>query len=764
MSSELFLSPGRVLLHYRLVELIGEGGMGKVWKALDTTLERYVALKVLPTSLAHDPDRLDRFEREARLLASLNHPNVAVVYGMHEAESVRFLAMEFVAGEDLSARLKRGPLPLSAALKTGAQVAAALEATHARGIVHRDLKPANIRITPADSVKVLDFGIAKALLRDMPAETTTVAARTGGVTEIGMVVGTPAYMSPEQADGIPVDARADVWAFACVLYEALTGVRAFGAIGRSPLLSAAERNHPDWGALPVATPPSVRELLRRCLTRDVERRLADIGAAREVIESALAGLSDAAAPVAGVHSRKSVAVLPFVNMSTDLENQFFSDGLAEDLINALTRLPALHVASRTSTFRFRDSNLDVRQIGEHLAVGAVVEGSVRRAGKRLRVTAQLIDVSSGYHLWSERYDREVADVFDIQDDIVASIVKALEPALLGESKKAVRRPTENVEAYELYLQGRHYWHQRSPGTLHLAIQHFERAIALEPGFALAFAGLADCYGLLRTYGWVSASDSRPRALEAVTRAAELDPGLAEVRYSQGFFTLCFERAWRQAEPYFKDALAINPRSSLARVYYGLYLAARYRFDEGVSQIEKARDQDPLSPFVHAMSALAMYVSLRFDEAEAGARRSLELQPDYLLGLWVLGMALCGRDRADDAVVSLERLVAFSRAPIFVGMLGFAYARVGRPEDAGRLLNELDERRSRGEYVIPLAQLAIFMGLSDVPALRRALESCIADTTPVQPVRTVLGPFLDRFRHDPEIDRMLERYYDGARPQ
>ena len=231
--------------------------MGQVWKALDTTLERYVALKVLPTSVAHDRDRLDRFEREARLLASLNHPNVAVVYGLHEAESVRFLAMEFVGGEDLSARLTRGPLPLPAALKTGAQVAAALEATHARGIVHRDLKPANIRITPADTVKVLDFGIAKALFCDVPAETTTVAARSGGVTEIGIVVGTPAYMSPEQADGIPVDARADVWAFACVLYEALTGVRAFGATDRSAVLSAAEWNHPYWGALPVATPPSI---------------------------------------------------------------------------------------------------------------------------------------------------------------------------------------------------------------------------------------------------------------------------------------------------------------------------------------------------------------------------------------------------------------------------------------------------------------------------------------------------------------------------
>jgi serine/threonine protein kinase/Tfp pilus assembly protein PilF len=763
MTSHARLVPGQMLLHYRLVEVIGEGGMGQVWKALDATLERHVALKVLPSELTQDPDRLGRFEQEARLLAALNHPNVAVVHGLHQAEGVRFLTMELVDGEDLSWRLRRGALPLVAALKVGAQVAAALEATHARGIVHRDLKPANIRITPGGAVKVLDFGVAKALPLGLDSEAVTSGGESrSSRTRAGLVLGTPAYMSPEQAEGLPVDARCDVWAFGCVLYEALTGSRGFDAIGRPVLTPTVPTDALEWTTLPAATPAPVRDLLRRCLTSDVHQRLADMGVAREALESALTVLPGDARD-AGVRGPASVAVLPFVNMSADPENQYFSDGLTEELINALTRIPTLHVASRTSAFSFRSSHLDIRQIADQLNVRVVVEGSVRRAGSRVRVAAQLINAADGYHLWSERYDREMADVFDIQDDIVASIVKALVPALLSKAKRAVRRPTENLDAYELYLRGRHYWHQRSPGTLHTAIHCFEQAVALDPDYALAYTGLADCYSILRVYGWISAGDSRPRAFDAVTRAAELDPTLGEVHYSQGFFTFSFEPAWRQAEAHFKNAIALSPRSSLAQVYFGLYLAARYRFDEATALVAAALELDPLSPFVQAVAALTAYLARRFDQAETSARRALELQPDYLLGLWVLGLALYGLDRNEEGTAAMERVVAVSRAPIFVGMLGFGYAREARIDEARRLLQELEDRRSRGEYVMPVAQLAVWIGLKDVAAIRGALEACMTDATPAQPVRTVWGPFLDQFRGDHEIDRLLDRLYDGARP-
>ena len=573
--------------------------------------------------------------------------------------------MELVDGEDLSQRLRRGALPVAAALRVGAQVAAALEATHARGIVHRDLKPANIRLTPTGSVKVLDFGVAKAL-PPIDSDAATSLESRDSRTRAGFVVGTPGYMSPEQAEGLPVDARSDVWAFGCVLYEALTGARAFDAL--------------DWTTLPGATPAPVRDLLRRCLSTDIHRRLADMRVAREALEQAIAALP-ADATETSARGRASIAVLPFVNMSADPDNQYFSDGLTEELINSLTRVHALDVASRTSTFNFRGSRLDVRQIADQLNVRVVVEGSVRRAGSRVRVTAQLVNAADGYHLWSERYDREMADVFDIQDDIVASIVKALVP-LLGKAPHSVRRPTENLDAYELYLRGRHYWHQRSPSTLHTAIDCFEQAVALDTGYALAYAGLADCYCILRVYGWVSAQDSRTRAFDAVSRAAELDPTLGEVRYSQAFVTFCFDPSWRRAEPHFKEAIALGPRSSLAQVYYGLYLAARYRFGEATPHVDAARELDPLSPFVQAVAGLTAYLAGRFDQANTGARRALELQPDYLLGLWVLGLAQCGLNRCEEAIATLERAAALSRAPIFVGMLGLAYRARAAPTPPG----------------------------------------------------------------------------------
>ncbi len=314
-----------------------------------------------------------------------------------------------------------------------------------------------------------------------------------------------------------------------------------------------------------------------------------------------------------------MAVLPFVNMSTDPESQFFSDGLAEELINALTRLRGLQVASRTSAFRFRGANTDIREIGRELKVRAVVEGSVRRAGNRLRVTAQLINVADGYHLWSDRYDREMADVFAIQDDIVAAIVQALSPALLGDAQHAVRRPPENLEAYELYLKGRHYWHQRSPGALQQAIRCFEEVIALDPEYALAYAGIADCYSIFRVYGWHSAEATRNRALDAVTRAMTLDRTLGEVHYSQSLYTFFFEPKWRAAEAHVRSAIAINPRAAISHAQLAIILACVDRLEESAAEADAARELDPLSPVIHFMCACTFNTARRFDlAARAGA--------------------------------------------------------------------------------------------------------------------------------------------------
>jgi serine/threonine protein kinase/tetratricopeptide (TPR) repeat protein len=745
------LSPGRMLLHYRLVEPIGQGGMGIVWKALDTTLDRHVALKTLPAEVVQDPDRLARFEREAKFLASLNHPNIATIHGFHQSDGVLFLTMELVTGEDLSDRLRRGRLPIEVALQVAIEAAAAIEAAHTRGIVHRDLKPANIRFTGEHAIKVLDFGIAKALLPDGADPMTTLSAAstaTGGV-----VIGTPAYMSPEQARGQALDRRSDVWALGCVLFEMLAGRPAFGGPTASDTIASVIRSEPDWHALPASIPTTITSLLRRCLTKDADQRLSDVSTARQILAGVLAG--GAKGERAAAQVTPSVAVLPFVNMSGDPENQYFCDGLSEELINALTRLPDLKVASRTSAFRFRGSDQDIRRIGDELGVSTVVEGSVRRAGARLRVAVQLISVGDGYHIWSERYDRQMADVFDIQDDIVSAVVTALVPALRGRTGHAVRRPTDNLEAYEIYLKGRHFLHQRSPSTIQVAIQAFEQAIALDPEYVLAFSGLSDCYSLLAAYGWVSPDSIRPRALAAIERATALDPTLPEVHFSRGFFTMYLEREWRNAAAHFASAIAGDPRSSLAHAYSGLCLATLGRRDEAATHIERAATLDPTSPIAQGLGSIAWGVSERFERAADSARRALDLQPGYLLGLWTLAVAEVRLGDVDGGVRHAEQAVMVSRAPFFVGVLGLGYGLAGRTDDATRLLGELEERQTRGEHVGAVAPLSIHVGMRNLPAVRRDLASWAAAGFGAPTSLYCCGAYVrEAGQEDPEIARLF----------
>ena len=346
------------------------------------------------------------------------------------------------------------------------------------------------------------------------------------------------------------------------------------------------------------------------------------------------------------------------------------------------------------------------------------------------------------------------DLFDVQDEIARAITERLKVTLSG----GVKRSTENPEAYQLYLKGRHYWHQRLPATVRLAIQCFEDAIKLDPRYALAYAGLADCYGILRAYGWLSAEHARPPAHAAVTQAITLAPSLWEVTFSRGFYAFYFERAWREAEPYFQKAIAINPRSSLARAYYGLFLATDGRAEDAVAQMTLACQMDPLSPFIHGLTSLVLYSLTRFDGAERMAHHALELQPGYLLGQYAHGLALCGLGRNEEAIEALERAVNMSRAPFYVGLLGLACARAGRFDDTTRLLQELEDRSSRGEYVPTLSLLAICVGQGDLPAIRRTLSKVVAEAEPPLVVRATSGPFLETYRSDPEIDQLLFDLY------
>jgi TolB-like protein/Tfp pilus assembly protein PilF len=459
-------------------------------------------------------------------------------------------------------------------------------------------------------------------------------------------------------------------------------------------------------------------------------------------------------PQEPAHEDRSIAVLPFTNLSADRENDYFSEGLAEEILNALSRIGDLRVAARTSSFSFKGMAVDISGIGARLNVATVLEGSVRRSGNRVRVTVQLVNVRNGFHLWSERYDRQMEDLFEVQDDIARTVTERLKVRLSG----GVERSTENPQAYELYLKGRHYWHQRSPATVHLAIDCFEEAIKLDSRYALAYAGLADCHTLLGAYAWVSPKEAAREAYEAVTKSMTLSPSFWEVNFARAFYAFWLARDWREAEPYFQKAISINPGSSIAHVYYGLFLSTDGRAGEAVAETALACQQDMLSPFVHSLSSLALYTLTSFEDAERLAQHALELQPGYLLGLWAQGMALCGLGRNEEAIKAFERAVTMSRTPLFVGLLGLAYARAGRAADAARLLQELNDRSAQGEYVPKRALLHIYVGLGDVPSMRRALSDALEEGLPPSVLRTTSSPFLEAYRDDHEIDELLTEFY------
>ena len=747
------LEPGSRLGPYEIVAPLGAGGMGEVYRARDPRLGRDVAIKVIAASGDGDDDRRRRFEQEARAVAALSHPNVLAIFDVGVGGRP-YLVTELLDGETIRGLLARGPVPPERAVAIALQIAAGLAAAHDRGIVHRDLKPDNVFLTADGRVKILDFGLA----RQQHADALTM---TQARTASGMMVGTLGYMSPEQVRGMEADPRSDIFAAGAVLYEMLSGRRAFQGASPADTISAILSGATEALVFPPATPRSLVQVVQRCLAAGVHERFQS---ARE-LAAALEAASDVRVAEAAPVSRAltSIAVLPFANMSADAENQYFSDGLAEELIGALARLAGLRVASRTSSFRFRGGDLDVREIGRELGVGAILEGSVRRSGDRLRVTAQLTGAADGYHIWSGRYDRRMADVFDIQDEIVEALVSAIAPSLSADVPAAVRRSTADPDAYERYLKGRHFLNQRSPAVMASAIRFFEESIARDPGFALAHAGLADAYSILRVYGWTPAASSQPRALEAVTRALALDPSLAEAHLSRALYVFHFEPRWRAARPHFEAALTASPGNALAEAYYALFLATEYEYAEARQRIANALAIDPQSPMIRFLTAAAACVVGDFTDALRDATRALELQPESMGARWPQTVSLAALGRFDEAAQVGDRVLARSRAPIYVGVLGMVHARAGRLADARRLADELDERRNRGEFITPAAVLPVWLGLRDRPRILEALDACAAGGAAPFSVLASSRFLLDEHRGDPAFDPLLDRLHDGARP-
>ncbi|HUI79364.1 MAG TPA: protein kinase [Bryobacteraceae bacterium] len=717
------LAPGNRLGPYEIVAPIGAGGMGEVYKARDTRLDRTVAIKV------GSPQYVSRFEREARAIAALSHPHICALYDI----GPDYLVMEYIEGTPL-----KGPLPADQGLPLALQMAQALEEAHRKGIVHRDLKPSNILVTTA-GIKLLDFGLAKQQAQ------TAAAEATASLTEVGTVVGTVAYMSPEQAEGKPVDPRSDIFSFGLVLYEMLSGHKAFS--GETALSTMVAILHQE--PRPLEAAPQLARVVERCLRKSPGERF-------QTMTEVIAALEEAGS-AKGSEPAPSIAVLPFANMSADKENEYFSDGLAEEIINALTQVPGLKVTARTSAFSFRGKDVKIADIARELGVAHVLEGSVRKAGNRIRVTAQLIKAADGFHLWSERYDRELTDVFAIQDEISAAIVEQLKLNLTGaRAQPMVKRAITNPAAYEAFLEGRHHWYRLTPSSTIKAREFFEKAVSIDPGFAPAHVGLADCFFLIASLGGEQPRNVLPKVAEEARRALELDENCAEAHSMLAVFHLLYEYNWSECERRFRKALVLAPASRHVRFPYVFwYLRAAGRLEEAEQEMDRMLEQDPLAANVHYGKAAVLMLQRRYPAAADCVRRALEIEPNYLVGLIVLAHALAADGRFEGALATAERMgQVYGRWPVVLETLGDVYAMAGRKEDALRVLEELKAFAQR-TYVSANAIAALHAQLGENDAAIEWLQKSIHQRDPFVVLLPLYAPY-DGLRSDPRYPGLLRQ--------
>ena len=698
--------------------------MGEVYRARDTRLDRTVAIKSLPPMFAADPERLARFEREAKLLASLNHPNIAGIHGLEDVAGSPYLVLEFVEGETLAQRLARAPLTVRETLEIGGQVASAIEAAHARGIVHRDLKPGNIMLNASGVVKVLDFGLAKGGATedpsaDLAASPTLALSATGQ----GIILGTAPYMSPEQARGKVVDRRADVWAFGCVLYECLTGRPAFEGETVSDVIARILEREPNWSVLPAAVPTRLRDLVQRCLTKDDSERPRDIGDLRREMSAIALQMS----PSSGIHAtaateKPSLAVLYFENLASDTESEYFCAGITEDILTDLSKIKGLRVASRNAVARYRGAPTDIPRVASDLGVRAVLEGSVRRSGDRVRITTQLINASDGFHLWAERYDRTLADVFAVQEEIAKSIAEALRVALTpAETESLAKDRPDDVRAYDLYLRGRQSYGRYTPESLREALDLFQKAIAIDPEYALAWAGVADVHGQMAQYEFVKdIREAKRLGLEAARRAIAINPKLAEAHKAEAL-VLRFSGDLEGSAAALKRAVEVNPRFTPALINLAVHAFSTGDVAGAERIIRRVLDIDPQDAFATTWLAQHLMFTSREDEAITVARRLRRLSDDtfyvtatYVMPAWVFlrrgdlaaAEAEVAKGRTDGASPDNLRAIEASIA-----------ARAGRHTEALAILNEADKNPGRiGPGALAIAAAAAFrLGERDLAA-------------------------------------------------
>ncbi len=782
---------GSEVSHFRILERIGAGGMGVVYRAVDVRLNRPVALKTLPAAAIADAERRDRFVREAQAASALNHPNIVTIHEIGSEAGVDFIAMELIEGCSLRVAIPQTGLPLDVSLSYAEQLARGLAAAHNKGIVHRDLKPENVMLTKDGRVKILDFGLAR-LVPESEASGDSKSPTLTEQTEPGQVLGTVGYMSPEQVRGERADQRSDVFAYGAILYEMLTGRRAFEGGSRVETLNAILKEEPAQLAEERPDLPSGLEpILRRCLAKDPERRfhsIHDVDLALEAVRESnppasrrpvqsrrsptliavlvvlllgVVGLEvrrryESGRGAAGPAAIRSIAVVPLQNLSGDTEQEYFVDGMTDALIGNLAKVSALRVISRTSAMRW--TRATPKQIARELNVDALVEGSVLRSGERVRISTQLVHAASDRSIWAESYERDLRDVLSLQEQVARTITREIQVTLTPDERRrlTVARPVQPA-AHEAYLKGRFYWNKRTPDGISRAIRHFEHSIAVDPGYAAADAGLASCYVLLPLPPVAAepAMEVMPKAKSAALEAIRLDETSSEAHTALAYVQTLYDWDWSASENSFHRAFVLDPNNATAHFWYAARLAATGRQDAAVQEALKAQQLDPVSPIITAGLAWMYHLSRRYDLEIEQSQQALALTPDFMMAHWRLGAAYDALGRPTEAIPHFEEALRLSSgSPDVMAALARAKALSGRRSDAHAGLKALHELATQ-RYVSPWSLATVHLGLGDLERALALLEDAYTKRDPYV-VFLKAEPAFDPLRSDPRFQNLLRR--------
>ena len=736
---------GQTISHYEILEKLGEGGMGVVYKAIDKKLDRIVALKFLAPHLVSNDESRRHFIREAKAAAALQHPNICTVYEIDEVDGQTFIAMAYLDGQELSQEIESGPLKVERLIELTEQVSRGLQEAHGKGVVHRDIKPANIMVTVQGQAVLMDFGLAQ------------LAHGGSKLTKEGTSLGTSAYMSPEQTTGEKLDLRTDVWALGVVLYEMATGQVPFQGHYEQAILYSILNEPPEpITAVRTGVPPELERIVNKCLAKragelyqTVSDLLADLSALKRGTESGAGRRPSSGSKDA----RPSIAVLPFENRSRGDEDEYFSDGISEDITSALGKVERLRVAPRSMAYQFKGKRPMPREVGAALNVGHVLEGSVRRSGNRVRINVELIAIEEGYQVWSERYDRVMEDVFEIQDEISQAIVEKLRVKLVGRVKELLaKRHTENLEAYNLCLRGRYYWYKRTAETIQKAMGFYEQALAEDPDYALAHAGLADCHTSLGFYGVLPPKEEMPRAEAAALKALQIDADLAEAHTAIAAVESLYHWNWTAGEREFRRAIELDSSYPVAHVYYSAFaLLPLGRLDEAYSEWKRAAELDPVTPLVNVGPGVILFCQRQYDRAIEELQKTLELDPNYFWTHFLLGETYLNKGEYGKAIAALDR----GNVPQFRdGHLGYAYAVSRQPEKARQLVEEL-QAGSQPEHLVPYHLAMIYFGLGEKDKAFEWLDKSCEQRSP-QLFWIKVIPELDSVRSDPRFQNILRR--------